>query len=51
LDDDKDEIKEGKFGAYTLANASAIVMAVPVHDPKLVDISNRRTHDSYGNTL
>jgi hypothetical protein len=51
LDDSEDEIKEGKFGAYTLANASSVVMAMPVHDPKPVDISNRRTHDAFGNPL
>ncbi|KAG1750768.1 hypothetical protein EDB19DRAFT_1350261 [Suillus lakei] len=47
--DDK-EIKEGKFGVYSLADASAIVMARPVHDPKPFD-GERRTHDASGNVL
>jgi hypothetical protein len=51
LDDDADEIKEGKFGPYTLADANAVVMAMPAHDPKPVDISSRRTHDADGNLL
>ncbi|KAG2112589.1 uncharacterized protein F5147DRAFT_683603 [Suillus discolor] len=51
LDDDEDEVREGKFGFYRLADATAVVMAVPVHDPKLVDISSRRTHDAQGNLL
>ncbi|KAG1862514.1 hypothetical protein DFJ58DRAFT_231337 [Suillus subalutaceus] len=51
LDDDKDEIREGKFGVYRLADASAVVMAVPVHDPKPVDVSRRRTHDACSNLL
>ncbi|KAG2036858.1 hypothetical protein BDR03DRAFT_1092181 [Suillus americanus] len=51
LDDDEDEVKEGKFGAYRLADASAVVMAMPVHDPKPVDISSRRTHGARGNLL
>lgn len=51
LDEDEDEIREGKFGVYRLADASAIVMAVPVHDPQPVDISSRRTHDARGNLL
>lgn len=51
LDDDGDEIKEGKFGIYRLADASAVVMAMPIHDPQPVDISNRRTHDARGNLL
>ncbi|KAG2128191.1 hypothetical protein BD769DRAFT_1458671 [Suillus cothurnatus] len=51
LDDDEDEVREDKFGAYRLADASAVVMAVPIHDPKPVDISRRRTHDSDGNLL
>jgi hypothetical protein len=46
-----DEIKEGKFGDNTLANTSAVVTAMPVHDPKPVDISNRRTRGAYGNPL
>jgi hypothetical protein len=50
-DDDDDEIKQGKFGAYRLANASAVVMTMPIHDPKPVDIRNRRTHDANGNLL
>lgn len=49
--DDDDEIKEGKFGAYRLANASAVVMTMPVHDPKPVDIRNRRIRDAHGNLL
>ncbi|KAG1866796.1 hypothetical protein F4604DRAFT_1682638 [Suillus subluteus] len=45
---DKDSvIKQGKFGPYTLADASATVMVMPVHDPKPVDISSRRTHDPH----
>ncbi|KAG2361792.1 hypothetical protein BDR07DRAFT_1100017 [Suillus spraguei] len=51
LDDDEDEIRDGKFGAYRLADASAVVMAMPVHDPNPVDISRRRTHDACGNLL
>ncbi|KAG2357416.1 hypothetical protein BDR07DRAFT_1380146 [Suillus spraguei] len=51
LDDEEDEIREGKFGAYRLADANAVVMAVPVHDPQPVDISSRRTHDAHGNLL
>ncbi|KAG1773499.1 hypothetical protein EDD22DRAFT_841901 [Suillus occidentalis] len=34
--DDNDEIKEGKFVVYRLANISAMVMTI--HNPKLVDI-------------
>ncbi|KAG1781637.1 hypothetical protein EV702DRAFT_1072299, partial [Suillus placidus] len=41
----------GKYGPYTLANASAAVMAMPVHDPKPVDISKRKTLDPHGNPL
>lgn len=51
LDDEDDEIREGKFGVYRLADASAVVMAMPVHDPKPVDISSRRTHDALGKLL
>ncbi|KAG2051115.1 hypothetical protein BDR06DRAFT_600497 [Suillus hirtellus] len=51
LDDDEDEVREGKFGFYRLADATAVVMAMPVHDPKPVDISTRRTHDAQGNLL
>ncbi|KAG2074151.1 hypothetical protein BDR04DRAFT_1176292 [Suillus decipiens] len=51
LDDDEDEIREGKFGAYRLADTSAVVMSMPIHDPKPVDISRRRTHDAYGDLL
>lgn len=51
LDDDKDEIREGKFGVYRLADASAVVMAEPAHDPKPVDVSRRRTHDAHSNLL
>ncbi|KAG1759590.1 hypothetical protein EDD22DRAFT_955728 [Suillus occidentalis] len=50
-DDDDDDIKEGKFGAYRLANASAVVMTMPIHDLKPVDICNCRTHDANGNLL
>ncbi|KAG1842025.1 hypothetical protein DFJ58DRAFT_844817 [Suillus subalutaceus] len=44
-------ISQGKFGPYTLADASATIMVMPVHDPKPVDISSRRTHDPHGNPL
>ncbi|KAG1899432.1 uncharacterized protein F5891DRAFT_1039578 [Suillus fuscotomentosus] len=50
-DDDEEEIREGKFGFYRLADATAVVMGMPVHDPKPVDISSRRTHDAHGNLL
>ncbi|KAG1780101.1 hypothetical protein EV702DRAFT_1084738 [Suillus placidus] len=41
----------GKYSPYTLANASAAVMVMPVHDPKPVDISKRKTLDPHGNPL
>ncbi|KAG2336853.1 hypothetical protein BDR05DRAFT_1011507 [Suillus weaverae] len=36
---DDEEIREGTFGAYTSANASATVMPAPHFNPKPVDIS------------
>jgi hypothetical protein len=50
-DDDEIKIKPGKFGPYRLANASAAIMAMPMHDPKPVDTRNRRTRDANGNLL
>ncbi|KAG1847469.1 hypothetical protein C8R48DRAFT_417110 [Suillus tomentosus] len=46
-----DDYGPGKFGLYTLADASATIMTMPVHDPKPVDIRSRRTHDPNGNPL
>ncbi|KAG2054871.1 hypothetical protein BDR06DRAFT_362775 [Suillus hirtellus] len=46
-----DDYKSGKFGPYTLADTSATIMTMPVHDPKPVDISSRRTHGPNGNPL
>ncbi|KAG2109060.1 uncharacterized protein F5147DRAFT_799130 [Suillus discolor] len=46
-----DDYRPGKFGPYMLADASATIMTMPVHDPKPVNISSRRTHDPNGNSL
>ncbi|KAG2148180.1 uncharacterized protein EDB93DRAFT_1250248 [Suillus bovinus] len=46
-----DDCTPGKFGPYTPADASATIMTKPIHDPKPVDISSRRTHDPNGNPL
>ncbi|KAG1750715.1 hypothetical protein EDB19DRAFT_1347361 [Suillus lakei] len=49
--DGEEEIGEGKFGVYKEANADAVIMAPPVHDPEPVDSSARRTHDASGDVL
>ncbi|KAG1906404.1 uncharacterized protein F5891DRAFT_1002184 [Suillus fuscotomentosus] len=36
-----DDYGPGKFGPYTLADTSAMIMTMPVHDPKPVDITRR----------
>ncbi|KAG2099617.1 uncharacterized protein F5147DRAFT_763062 [Suillus discolor] len=46
-----DDYGPGKFGLYTLADGSATIMTIPVHDSKPVDIRSRRTHDPNGNPL
>ncbi|KAG2053924.1 hypothetical protein BDR06DRAFT_1021209 [Suillus hirtellus] len=46
-----DDYRPGKFGPYTLANTSATIMTMAVHDPKPVGTSSRRTHDPNGNPL
>ncbi|KAG2055214.1 hypothetical protein BDR06DRAFT_1007122 [Suillus hirtellus] len=51
LDDDDKEIREGKFGFYRLADATAVIMSMPVHNPKPVDTSSHRAHDFHGNVL
>lgn len=50
-DDDENKIQPGKFGPYGLANARAVIMPMPIHDPQPVDIRNRRTRDANGNLL
>lgn len=45
------DIGSGKFGPYTLLDASATVMPMPVHDPQPFDISFRRTLDPDGKPL